>query len=288
MKVVLFCGGFGMRLREHSEAIPKPMVEIGNRPIMWHVMKYYAHYGHTDFILCLGWQANVIKDHFLNRMECLPGGCDAAAGGESIKLVSKDTEDWNITFVDTGIDTNIGQRLRAVRQHLAGEENFLANYTDGLSDLPLPEMIDFHDKSKPVATFLSVRPTHSFHTVSANADGAVTEITAISDSDVWMNAGYFVLNKRIFDFIKDGDELVDNPFQRLVAREELSTFRYEGFFACMDTYKEMQILQSMYAQGNSHWEVWNHGPDAIKVPSIDAGSHPGAIQPDSSVARIPR
>ena len=288
MKVVLFCGGFGMRLREFSEAIPKPMVKIGYRPILWHVMKYYAHYGHKEFILCLGWQANVIKDYFLRYDECLSNDFVLSGGGDSVKLLNKDINDWNITFVDTGMNANIGQRLKAVEQHLAGEETFLANYADGLSDLPLPELTEFHQRSEAAATFLSVRPTHSFHTVSANTDGIVTDITAIRESDVWMNAGFFVLNQRIFDFIEEGDELVDQPFQRLVDSKGLSTLQYNGFFACMDTYKEMEILQNMHEQGNSLWEVWNCKRDAPENSPVAVRSGSDGVTEDESAARIPR
>ncbi len=286
MKVVLFCGGFGMRLREYSEAIPKPMVKIGYRPILWHVMKYYAHFGHTDFILCLGWQANVIKEYFLTYDECLSNDFVLSAGGDSIKLLNKDINDWNITFVDTGMQANIGQRLKAVQPYLEGEETFLANYTDGLSDLPLPRMIDFHQQAGATATFLSVRPTHSFHTVTANAAGQVSKIQAIHEMDEWMNAGYFVLDQRIFDYLQEGDELVDQPFQRLVREGALSTLNYEGFFACMDTYKEMEILQNMHARGQTLWEVWNQS----QIPTEHPGGCPGGHeQPAADFTRnLPR
>ena len=139
MKVVLFCGGLGTRLREYSENIPKPMVNIGYRPIIWHVMKYYAHYGHTDFILCLGYRGDVLKQYFLNYEECLSNDFELSQGGRELKLYSRDIEHWNISFVDTGLYSNIGQRLKKVERYLDGEEVFLANYTDGLSDLPLTD-----------------------------------------------------------------------------------------------------------------------------------------------------
>ena len=141
MKVVLFCGGQGMRMREHSETLPKPMATIGYRPILWHLMKYYAHYGHKDFILCLGWQGNVIKDYFLNYNECVSNDFTLREGG-NVELANSDIHDWNITFVDTGLTANIGQRLKAVEPYLEDEEVFLANYSDGLSDLDLGLMVD--------------------------------------------------------------------------------------------------------------------------------------------------
>src|SRR5258706_2998920 len=138
MKVVLFCGGFGMRMREYSEAVPKPMVPIGYRPILWHVMKYYAHYGHRDFVLCLGFKADVIKNYFLRYDECLSNDFVLTQGGKDVELLGRDIHDWRITFVDTGLTSNVGHRLKLVEKHLQDDPIFLANYTDGLSDVPLP------------------------------------------------------------------------------------------------------------------------------------------------------
>jgi glucose-1-phosphate cytidylyltransferase len=154
MKVVLFCGGRGMRMREYSETIPKPMVPIGPRPIMWHLMRYYAHYGHKDFILCLGYRGDSIKEYFLDYKEWLSNDFVLSGGGSDVELLSSDIDDWRITFVDTGIDANIGQRLRAVRTHLEGEEVFLANYSDGLSDVPLDRVVDFFHQTGGAATFV--------------------------------------------------------------------------------------------------------------------------------------
>lgn len=273
MKVVLFCGGMGMRLREYSESIPKPMVQIGYRPILWHIMKYYAHFGHKDFILCLGWQANVIKEYFLNYEECISNDF-VMAGGETISLLNRDIHDWNITFVDTGTMSNIGERLRAVAPHLKGESTFLANYADGVSSLNLDELVGRHRESNAVGTFLTVRPSQSFHSVSVADDGHVTDIHAIRKSDVWMNGGYFVFDQQIFDYLKPGEELVERPFDRLIQEKKLYSLKYDGFWACMDTYKEKQLLDDMYQQGNPPWMVWDRpgkspnpsGPVAPGVP----------------------
>src|SRR5687768_1501893 len=154
MKVVLFCGGFGMRMREYSESIPKPMVPIGYRPILWHVMKYYAHYGHKDFILCLGYQADAIKEYFLNYEECLSNDFTMSQGGKHLQLFNSDIQDWKITFADTGLTSNIGQRLKAVQKYLEGEEVFLANYSDGLTDLDLPTLIQYSRQHDKIATFV--------------------------------------------------------------------------------------------------------------------------------------
>src|SRR5512137_1711572 len=160
MKVVLFCGGLGTRLREHSDTIPKPLVNVGNRPILWHLMRYYAHFGHKDFILCLGYQAESIKKYFVNYDETVSNDFVLREGGRRVDLLASDIDDWNITFVDTGLTSNIGQRLKAVQRFLAGEEMFLANYSDGLSDLPLPRVIEFaRNQPDAVACFTGVAPT---------------------------------------------------------------------------------------------------------------------------------
>src|SRR6201981_583598 len=158
MRVVLFCGGLGMRIREYSEAVPKPMVPIGDRPILWRVMKYYAHYGHKDFILCLGYKADVIKNYFRNYDECASNDFVLSAGRKHIELLNSDIDDWRITFVDTGLNANIGQRLKAVEKHLQNEEVFLANYTDGLCNVNLTQLIETFLRSKKLACFVSVKP----------------------------------------------------------------------------------------------------------------------------------
>lgn len=260
MKVVLFCGGQGMRMREFSDAIPKPMVKIGYRPIIWHVMKYYAHFGHKDFILCLGWQGNVIKDYFLNYDECVSNDFTLSAGGRNIKMLNTDIDDWNITFVETGASSCIGERLRRVAPHVQDSPYFFANYTDGLSDLNLDSLVEHHLENESIATFASVRPLQSFHSVTLDLQGRVDSIEAIGDADLWMNGGYFVLDKRIFDYMEPDEELVEEPFQKLIQEQRLSSLRHHGFWACMDTYKEMNMLHNLYESGDRPWAVWEKGP----------------------------
>lgn len=263
MKVVLFCGGFGTRLREHSETVPKPMVEIGYRPIIWHLMRYYAHFGHKDFILCLGYKGDYIKNYFLNYNECLSNNFTLSKGGKSITLHNSDIEDWTISFVDTGLNSNIGQRLVAVRPYLEGEEVFLANYADGLSDLNLDLYLDHFYRQDKVASFLAVHPSHSFHVVSLNGDGLVDTIQSASSSNLWINGGFFALKQTIFDYIQDGEELVFEPFQRLIQRNELIAYRHKSFWACMDTLKEKMLLDEMYAKGNTPWTLWESSAQSI-------------------------
>jgi glucose-1-phosphate cytidylyltransferase len=256
MKVVLFCGGLGMRLREYSEAIPKPLVNIGYRPILWHIMKYYAHYGHNEFILCLGYKADLIKNYFLTYNECLSNDFILSKGGASLQLIQSDIQDWKITFVDTGLTSNIGQRLRAVQKYLKGEDAFLANYSDGLTDLPLPTLVDHFQKYGKIGCFLCVRPTQNFHVVSMNDDHDVVSIKHLKQSGIWINGGYFIFTQKIFDHIKDGEELVEEPFERLIDKQGLMAYKYDGFWTAMDTFKDKQQLDELYSRGDAPWEVW--------------------------------
>jgi len=257
MKVVLFCGGLGMRLREYSDSVPKPMVNIGYRPILWHLMKYYAHYGHKDFILCLGYKGDVIKNYFRNYDECLSNNFTMSKGGRDIQIAKTDIEDWTITFVETGLNANVGQRLKAVEPYLKGEEMFLANYTDGLTDCCLPDIIEDFRQQDAVGSFLSVRPIQSFHVVRVEEDGNVLDIKDLSKSGLWINGGFLVFRNDIFRYIKAGEELVYEPFQRLIKERKLCSYRYEGFWISMDTFKDKQRLDDMHARGETPWAVWS-------------------------------
>ena len=261
MKVVLFCGGLGMRLREYSESVPKPMVPVGYRPILWHVMRYYAHFGHKDFILCLGYRADTIKQYFMNYEETISNDFVLSEGGRHVELLSSDIQDWKITFVDTGLSSNIGTRLRAVRDLLDGEETFLANYSDGVSDLHLPTMLDtFRTRENAVACFAGVAPTQSFHLVRSEPDGTVHSINHIKDVGMRINGGFFAFRHEIFDWIEPGEELVEGPFRRLAAAGKLIAYPHDGFWAAMDTFKDRQLLEDMYTRGEVPWEVWKaHG-----------------------------
>jgi glucose-1-phosphate cytidylyltransferase len=261
MKVVLFCGGLGLRLRDYADHIPKPMVPIGYRPILWHVMKYFAHYGHKEFILCLGYRGDLIKQYFLDYNECLSNDFVFSKGGKSVELANSDIHDWKITFADTGLRANVGQRLLAVEKYLANEEVFLANYTDGLTDLDLPNYLDFARQHNRIATFLSVRPNLSYHIAQTGDDGIVTNIKELTQSGVRINAGFFVLKQEIFRYMGPGEELVIEPFRRLIQKRQLAAFEYNGFFAAMDTFKDKQQLDDLYESGRPPWEVWREATD---------------------------
>lgn len=256
MKVVLFCGGLGTRMREYSDTIPKPMVEIGYRPILWHLMKYYSHYGHQDFILCLGYRGDYIKKYFLNYDECLSNDFTISGNPRSVQLANSDIDEWRISFVDTGLKSNIGERLSRVRDQLAGEEIFLANYSDGVSDLPLDEYLEFFKKSNKIAAFVSARPTSSFHVVDVESGGRVKRIVDLAASGLRVNAGFFILRREIFEFMRDGEELVHEPFQRLIEANQLVSFVYDGFWSAMDTFKDKQRLDDLQLTPHPPWEVW--------------------------------
>ena len=258
MKVVLFCGGLGTRLREHSDTIPKPLVHIGSRPIIWHLMRYYAHFGHTEFILCLGYRGDLIREYFLKYNECASNDFVLSDGGKKVELLASDIDNWRITFVDTGQNSNIGQRLLRARKYLADDEMFLANYADALTDLPLNEHIEQFRKGDAVASFVAVPTPQSFHGVTAEEDGIVTAFGAMSDATFAVNAGYFCLRRTIFDYVKEGEELVEVPFQRLIAARKLTANRYRGFWQQMDTLKDKIAYDQMSDRGNCPWMVWKN------------------------------
>jgi glucose-1-phosphate cytidylyltransferase len=257
MKVVLFCGGAGMRLRGYVDEVPKPMVQIGTRPILWHLMKYYAHFGHKDFIVCLGYKGSVIKDYFLHYDESVSNDFVLSKGGKKIRFINRDIDDWTITFVETGFGSTIGERLIAVEPYLDGEEMFLANYGDGLSDMKLTVMIDEFRESNAVASLLLVQPTASFDIVRLSSEGKVGQISALTQSDIWINGGFFVFRNEIFQYINHGEELVRQPFQRLIERGALLAHKCTGFWQCMDTFKDKQCLEE-FDQGEAPWKVWKH------------------------------
>ncbi|MEM7786286.1 MAG: glucose-1-phosphate cytidylyltransferase [Bacteroidota bacterium] len=256
MKVVLFCGGEGMRIRDASgPALPKPMVEIGYRPILWHLMKYYAHFGHKDFILCLGHGADAIKRYFVDYDETVSNDF-VLSNGTQVDLLRTDLHDWTITFVDTGLDACVGERLVAVRPFLGDDEWFLANYADGVTDVPLDQVIDFAQQSGRAATFLGVRPNYTSHVIRTDAEGGVTDVAHVTEVGLRINGGFFVMHQRFFDYIRDGEDIMGPPAHRMVADEQLGCFSYGGFWACMDTFKEKRLLEDIHKSGAAPWEVW--------------------------------
>lgn len=267
-------------MREAAEAIPKPMVRIGYRPILWHVMRYYAHFGHTEFILCLGYRGDAIKEYFLHYQEELSNDFVLSDGGRRIDLLGSDIQGWRITFADTGLHSTTGDRLRAVRRHLEGEELFLANYGDTLTDAPLDQLVASARSSPHVATLLAVRPPYSFHVVRQRADGSVAAIADPTAADVRMNGGWYVLRQSVFEYLESGTDLVDEPFTRLAAEDRIAAVPYDGFWLSLDTLKELNLLIELEASGHAPWAVWRATSGAVEMTTAQVSARPESIRSD--------
>jgi glucose-1-phosphate cytidylyltransferase len=268
MKVVIFCGGLGVRMGEATQRIPKPMIKIGGKPILWHIMDYYAAWGHTEFILCLGSKGEAIKEYFLSYNEALFNDfvLKRNGSGPTIELLSSDVAEWQVTFADTGVNTTIGERLKAIEQHIGNDREFLATYGDGLTDARLPDLIGTFRRSGRTAMFLSVRPEVNSHIVMSEEDGTVIRVEEMRSSNVRINGGFFVFKREIFDVIEPGEELVEEPFARLIARRELLAYQYEGFFGPMDTIKDLQRLEALHESGVAPWHSTSRGAIASDLP----------------------
>jgi glucose-1-phosphate cytidylyltransferase len=285
MKVVLFCGGLGTRLREYSESVPKPLAAIGHRPLLWHLMKYYAHYGHNEFILCLGYRGDLIREFFLNYQEAISNDFTLSGGGRVVELHNRDLDEWKITFVDTGLNCNIGQRLLRVRKYLLKEEVFLANYADALSDLPFDHHLAmFLSRKMVVGSFAAVIGNQSFHFVTTDEHNVVTRVSSLRDQQLWVNGGFFIFRTEIFDYLEEGDELVEAPFARLVAQRKLMAYPWDGFWHCMDTLKDKMALDRMEADGVCKWKVWQQSPAGTRQ-CIEANRATESISPHSAMTR---
>jgi glucose-1-phosphate cytidylyltransferase len=258
VKVVLFCGGYGMRMRDGTTDLPKPMHMVGPRPLLWHVMRYYAHFGHTEFILCLGYGAHHIKDFFLHYAETASN--DFVLRGGKVELLSSDIADWTITFVNTGLDSPIGERLRRVRHLVDGEEMFLANYADVLTDLPLDAMVARFRTSGAAAALLAVPPQPAFHCVELGPDDSVTGISALRDLPLWENGGYFVLRPEIFDHLPPGADLIGDACTALAKEGRMLAYPYQGWWQPADTAKERHALELAYHAGARPWVLWDAEP----------------------------
>ncbi|KAA2261188.1 glucose-1-phosphate cytidylyltransferase [Solihabitans fulvus] len=256
MKVVLFCGGYGMRMRTGADDnVPKPMHSVGPRPLLWHMMRYYAHFGHTDFVLCLGYGAEYIKDYFLHYAETASNDFVLRAG--QVELLSTDISDWTITFVDTGLESPIGERLRRVRHALDGDEMFLANYADLLTDAPLDQIVDRFVASGAAASMLLVPPQQSFHCVELGEAGLVAGITPVSELPLWENGGFFVLRQEIFDHLPENSDLVADGLGALAKAGRLLAYPHRGYWHPADTVKERAALERAYHTGERPWMLWD-------------------------------
>ena len=259
MKVVLFCGGYGLRLRDHAPRIPKPVVPLGNEPLVLHVMRYYAHFGHDEFILCLGYRGDSIRAYFEERRWATS---PSAAQADDPR---QDVDRWSITFADTGLDATIGDRLRLVRPLVEDEPMFLANYSDSLTDADLPSRLASFEASHNVASFMAVRPHLSLHHVEVDEDsGRVISIRGIREA-LRINGGFFVLRQGIFDVLDEGDELVERPFAKLMERGALTAQVYDGFWSTVDTFKDHQRLDALLQRGPAPWQLWRLRGPALEM-----------------------
>jgi glucose-1-phosphate cytidylyltransferase len=250
----------GMRMRADNQSLPKPMMPIGSRPVLWHVMRYYAHFGHTEFILCLGYGGEAVKDYFLNYRETASNDFVITKGGQHVQMLETDISDWTITFIDTGMDTAIGERLRRIRPYLEDDPTFLANYGDVLTDAPMNDMVEDFLQTDAVGQFLAVKPQDSFHVVDMDEEGRVTGLVPVADMSMCINGGYFVLRQEIFDYLEEGDDLVMDGCVKAARERRIRAVPYSGFWAPMDTLKERAALENQYRHGISPWALWRDRP----------------------------
>jgi len=255
MKVIILCGGKGTRLREETEHRPKPMVEIGDRPIIWHIMKLYSHYGFNDFVLCLGYKHEVIREYFLNYRYMNSDVTVSLKEDSRILLRNNHDEDWNVTLAYTGLETKKGGRIKKVAPYL-DRARFMVTYGDGVANINIRELIAFHEKEGVLATFTGVHPISRFATVEQDASGRIVEWNEKQPLEGYINAGFFVLEYEILDYI-DGDvELEEQPMKQLTQEGKLSMFKHNGFWQCMDTYRDYLLLEELWRSGAPPWKVW--------------------------------
>ncbi|MBI4198893.1 MAG: glucose-1-phosphate cytidylyltransferase [Chloroflexi bacterium] len=257
MKVVILCGGKGARLREYTEVVPKVLVEVGGKPILWHIMKIYGAFDFNDFVLCLGHMGDKIKQYFLeyNSWRTTDFTLRLGAPLDQARYFSDGAEPWEITFVETGIETNTGGRLKRIERYVDGDD-FFATYGDGLADIDLARLLAFHRGHGRIATVTAVNPRSNFGILQIDGDGRVTAFQEKPRLDAWVNGGFFVFDRRIFDYLTENSVLETEPLERLAAEGEVVAYRHEGFWACMDTYKDTVELNATWNAGGAPWGIW--------------------------------
>ena len=256
MKAVILAGGMGTRLREETEYRPKPMVEVGGRPIIWHIMKILSTQGINDFVICLGYKGDQIKDYFINY-ESRSNDLTVTLGqnGAVVQHSNSITENWNITLADTGLNTMTGGRINRIRKYVKNEK-FLCTYGDGLANIELKSLLDFHDQHGLGATVTAVRPTNRFGALQIDDENKVTEFAEKPKTDKWVNGGFFIFEPMIFDYLDDECILEKTPLEQIAKNGKLKAYKHEGFWQPMDTYRESQELNDMWAQGLAPWKNW--------------------------------
>jgi glucose-1-phosphate cytidylyltransferase len=255
MKVAILCGGAGTRLREETEVRPKPMVEIGGQPILWHIMKIYAEHGFREFILALGHKGEVIKNYFLHY-HLLRSSFTIHLGNGHLAVHPGERENWVVHLVETGLETQTGGRLKRLAPWV-GQESFLLTYGDGVADVPLAELLRFHRAHGKIATVTAVRPPARFGGLRFNGDSVVCFEEKPQIGEGWINGGFFVLEPQVFDYIQGDDTVFERePLERLAAEGALVAYRHEGFWQCMDTLRDVRLLESLWQSGQAKWKVW--------------------------------
>ena len=258
MKTIILCGGQGTRLREETEFRPKPLVEVGGYPILWHIMKLYAHHGYRDFVLCLGYRGNMIKEYFLNY-QAMSNDFTIRLGPQS-QITYHDAhqeQDFRITLADTGLATMTGGRVKRVEKYI-DDDIVMVTYGDGVTDLDLGSLVRFHQSHNRLATVTTVRPLSRFGILNMDDSGAVVKFAEKPQSESWISAGFFVFDRRVFDYLGGDDCVLEQEPLAMLAREgELMGYRHTGFFYAMDTYREFTFLNEMWGSGDAPWKVWD-------------------------------
>lgn len=257
MKVVLLAGGFGTRLSEETELKPKPMVEIGGKPILWHIMKIYSHYGYNDFIICCGYKGYIIKEYFANYF-LHQADISIDLTNNSLEIHQSNAEPWKITLVDTGLNTMTGGRIKRI-QNYVGNNTFMLTYGDGVSNINIKELVNFHETQGKLATLTAVQPSGKFGALSIDNYNSVNSFKEKPQGDgAWINGGYFVLNPQVFDYISEGDSSIweRKPLEDLAMDKELVAFKHSGFWRPMDTLRDKLDLENMWNYGNCEWKIW--------------------------------
>jgi glucose-1-phosphate cytidylyltransferase len=270
MKVVILCGGLGTRLREETEFRPKPMVEIGGKPILLHIMKLYSHYGFRDFVLCLGYKAQSIKEYFLHYEPMNNDFTIQLGKRENIIFHSNhDEQDFQVTLVDTGVEAMTGARVKAIERFIDGEE-FMVTYGDGLSDVNIPALLDFHHGHGKLATVTTVQPISRYGLVETGSDNLVSQFAEKPRSKNWISAGFFVFNREIFKYLSADKECIleQEPLHNLARDQELVAYQHDGFFYAMDTYREFVHLNELWNSGLAPWHVWHEATPIRPVPLV--------------------
>ena len=259
MKTVILCGGQGTRLREETEYRPKPLVEVGGHPILWHIMKTYAHFGQREFVLCLGYRGNMIKEYFLNY-EAMNNDFTVHLGreGRVTYVDAHEEQDFCVTLADTGLNTMTGGRVRRIKRYIGDDDTFMLTYGDGVADIDIAKLLAFHRAHGRIATVSTTQPHSRFGVLTLDDHGGVTTFQEKPKMDGWASCGYLVLNRAVFDYLDDSDDCVfeQKPMERLAAENQLAAYRHDGFFFAMDTFREYQYLNELWNNGNAPWKAW--------------------------------